>query len=371
MGSKRSQLQNGLGLQLQKVLKPGDRFVDLFSGSGAVAMFASQILPVHVTAVDLQMYAVALSGAVVRRTVPLDPGKFGSKWTSRASELIERDASVALERRMLSEALDAEKVQALREIATQHSDVFVRSYGGHYFSIEQALAIGTLRANLPTKPTEAEAALAALISSSSRSSASPGHTAQPFQPTKNALPHIDAIWRRNLLKEVASSLDGITSQHAQVEGRAVQADANEFAQNLEGNEVVFLDPPYSAAQYSRFYHVLEAVAVGGYTDVFGAGRAPHISDRSRSEYSMVSTARASLGRLLETLADRSCRVIATFPQGRASNGMSGMDIVADARQWFEVDSSVSRATFSTMGGNGSGRSARHQAQEMIITMYPK
>ena len=371
MGSKRSQLENGLGLQLKRVVKPGDHFVDLFSGSGAVSWFAATKLGVQVTAVDLQNYAVSLSGAVIRRTSELDVGAVLAEWTAQTPRLVENDAAVAFERKLLSSPLDVDAVNALRERASQHDDVFVRSYAGHYFSIEQALQIGTLRANLPEDRPESDASLAALISAASRCSSSPGHTAQPFQPTKNSLPHIDKIWRRSLIAEVESALLTIGALHALVEGRAVQGDANSFVETLEGSEVVFLDPPYSAAQYSRFYHVLESIAVGGYADVFGAGRAPHISNRERSDYSMVTTARDSLRELLRSLAEKNCRVIATFPQYKASNGMSGLDIASDARAWFDVDSSMSIATFSTLGGNGAARSARHEAQEMILTMYPK
>ena len=70
MGSKRWQLQNGLGTQLRRVAKPGDRFVDLFSGSGAVSWFAAESLGLAVSAVDLQEYAVLTTAAVIERTKP-------------------------------------------------------------------------------------------------------------------------------------------------------------------------------------------------------------------------------------------------------------------------------------------------------------
>lgn len=64
-------------------------------------------------------------------------------------------------------------------------------------------------------------------------------------------------------------------------------------------------------------------------------------------------------------------MVVTFPQLRASNGVSGEEVAELAREWFDVDTSVSSASFSTLGGNGAGRSARHRTNEMIITMFPK
>ncbi len=75
--------------------------------------------------------------------------------------------------------------------------------------------------------------------------------------------------------------------------------------------------------------------------------------------------------LLETLAARNCRVIATFPQYLASNGLSGEEITDLAGRWFTVDVRSTSSHFSTLGGNGKDRAARRQAQELVVTMYPR
>jgi adenine-specific DNA-methyltransferase len=262
-------------------------------------------------------------------------------------------------------------VSQMRRHAANTSDLFCRSYGGYYFSIEQALAIGWLRETLPVRRPDRTVCLASLITAASRCSASPGHTAQPFRPTKGALPHIDAIWRRSLLEETEVSLRSLSPRFASARGRTIQGDAMDVAVGLSGGELVFLDPPYSSAQYSRFYHVLEAIAVGGYDSVEGAGRAPALDLRVSSAFSCVSSARASLQELLMTLAGKRCRVIATFPQYEASNGLSGEEIADMSRQWFRVDIHATSNRFSTLGGNGHRRSARRQSQELVLTLFPR
>ncbi len=48
MGSKRSMLLNGLGELLTEESKDAKRFIDLFSGSGAVATFVAKRFPIEV-----------------------------------------------------------------------------------------------------------------------------------------------------------------------------------------------------------------------------------------------------------------------------------------------------------------------------------
>lgn len=371
MGSKRWQLENGLGTQLRKVARPDDRFVDLFAGSGAVSWFAAETLGLPVTAVDLQQYAVTTTAAVVERDRPVRVERLVEAWLKPASAVIERDGEVAYSRQELARPLSATKVTRLRRAASRSPHVFTRSYGGFYFSIEQARAIDELRSTIPKRRPDATVCLAALIMAASRCSASPGHTAQPFRPTKQALPHIESIWKRCLLEEVRESLKRLAARHAVKRGAAQQGDANDVATKLRGGELVFVDPPYSAAQYSRFYHVLEAIAIGGYESVEGAGRSPSLEQRASSEFSRVTSARAALTELLGTLAEHSCRVVATFPQYTASNGLSGEEITTIARELFAVDVYSTSNRFSTLGGNGDGRAARQQVQELVITMFPK
>ncbi|WP_423861229.1 DNA adenine methylase [Arachnia propionica] len=372
MGSKRWQLQNGLGRQLRKVVCPGDSFVDLFAGSGSVSWFVATQLDASVTAVDLQNYAAALSGSVIERTRRVDADRLIKSWIEPV-RLVETlmQAAIEQERESRTGSLSRSAVERARSIAAGQSQPLVRAYGGHYFSLEQSSQIQRLRDTLPTRKPDARVCLAALISAASRCSASPGHTAQPFQPTEKALPHIQSIWNRDLLDEVESALRSIACQQATRRGRALVGDANSYAEMLKGGEVVFVDPPYSAAQYSRFYHVLEGIAVGGFSAVSGAGRSPALTDRCRSEFSTVSGARTAFADLLSTLGRKRARVIVTFPQSRASNGVSGKEVAELAREWFDVDTLVSSASFSTLGGNGEGRSARHRTNEMIITMFPK
>src|SRR4051794_16584897 len=102
MGSKRWQLENGLGTQLRRVAKSGDQFVDLFSGSGAVSWFPAETLGLAVNAIDLQQYAVLTTAAVIERDSPIVAGRLVDTWVRPAAEAIERDAEVGHSRQELA-----------------------------------------------------------------------------------------------------------------------------------------------------------------------------------------------------------------------------------------------------------------------------
>ena len=89
-----------------------------------------------------------------------------------------------------------------------------------------------------------------------------------------------------------------------------------------------------------------------------------------SRFSIKTQARGAMLDLLKRLADNGCRVVLTFPQGDASNGLNGEELVRLAREWFRVDATLVASRFSTLGGNGGNRSPRRRSGELVMTMKP-
>ena len=152
-------------------------------------------------------------------------------------------------------------------------------------------------------------------------------------------------------------------------------DANKVALQLRPGDLVFIDPPYSAVQYSRFYHVLEAIVAGVTSPVFGAGRYPPLAERPRSRYSQRTTSLLAIQDLLATLADREVSAIITFPDHECSNGIDASMIKGVASKLFKIKTQSVSSVFSTLGGPASkrhgSRLARLSADEMILCLEPK
>lgn len=377
MGSKRSMLKNGLGMLLLRESAQHDRFVDLFTGAGFVAWYVAENINKPVLAVDLQKYSTTLARAVIGRAQALSPNDLITTWIEDSCR--KRDANP-----LWAEAWDlqARKVRSVknwvndaRKLCSEKSNVgpIWSAYGGHYFSPVQALSVDYLLANLPSSEPKRTLCLAAVLSAASECVASPGHTAQPFQPTETASPYIIDAWNRDVIEYTKKNLINIASRHAQIKGATHTGDALSVIPKLTGNDLVFIDPPYSSVQYSRFYHVLETIArLERKIEVDGIGRYPSLSKRPQSDYSNTGQAEAAVKGLLQAIAEKSCEVIFTFPHGNASNGLSGNKIKEIANEWFNVeDHSMIEGKFSTLGGNNANRDARKKSSELILVMTPK
>ncbi len=368
MGSKRTMLANGLGDLLAEEIPKHTRFIDLFSGSAAVAWHAARHFCIETHAYDLQLYGSVLAAAILKRTSVFDGQICWEKWKRRA------------ERRFVAlappdfKATSSKMVMGARAWSADASGTFIQAYGGHYYSPIQACWIEALRATLPQDKSEQTACLAALVVASSKCAAAPGHTAQPFQPTPTAIRFLHASWERDLLKDVRTALLAISAKHAQVQGQAAVGNANHVASSLLPNDLVFVDPPYSAVQYSRFYHVLEAIAAGTAPHVSGVGRYPQREDRPSSAYSFKTQSQAAIEDLLKKLAKNETTVLLTFPDHECSNGISGEFVRQAAMKDFRVVESTVSSVFSTLGGpavSETRRGARRHASELILLLRPR
>ena len=374
MGSKRAMLENGLGKLLITQAEQFNRVVDLFCGAGYVAWFAAENTTKPVLAVDLQKYAVTLAQSVISRDKALDYESLRKKWLipvkrhSRTS-IFWKDA-LKLERSSKNIYDMVNQARQLCEISASIGPVW-NAYGGYYFSPKQAITFDYLINLLPQTEPEKTVCLAALIGTASKCAAAPGHTAQPFQPTETAGKFIKLAWDFDPIEVCKGELKLLCPKHAQTIGEGRVGNALEIASTLSADDLVFVDPPYSNVQYSRFYHVFETIARGDSVSVNGAGRYPPIIDRPQSGFSREGEAKQALTSLLSGLSQSQATVIFTFPSGDSSNGLSGQIIKDQASIYFDIEETIVDGIFSTLGGNNSGRSSRKDSKELILLLKPK
>lgn len=392
MGSKRYMLNNGLGDLLRDQLPHAKRFIDLFCGSGGVINFVAvdQKFDGKIIACDLQEYSAVLASAVIGRTKEIDVDRLRKIWLDVARERAKKSkfflkSNEIDEKKFRNIKQRVNKARKLCEISLKIGPIW-NAYGGHYFSPKQALSFDYLLKTLPQNKEYRDICLASIIVAASRCAAAPGHTAQPFQPTEGAGKFIEVSWKIDVFKSCESALREISPLHAaKVKGEAVVSDAKKIISKLKEGDLVFIDPPYSGVQYSRFYHVLETIARGHCGKVDGVGRYPNISERPQSAFSNVSQSLKALEELLSGLAMRKVFVIFTFPKGKCSNGLSGDKIIQSAEKYFELDKKNSRihehvitGRFSTLGGNNKinklnqkKKNSRVKSEELVLLLKPK
>jgi adenine-specific DNA methylase len=367
-------LQNGLGELLEREVEINgvSRFVDLFAGSGAVAIHVAKKFPIHVLAFDLQKYSAVIAGAVIEREHQFDWEAVWLKWERNA---LARFAKIRLPKdRTLTRAV----VSGYREWSGDQDKLSItKAYGGYYYSPLQAGLIDALLDTLPERGPARKVALAALIKAASRCAAAPGHTAQPFQPTRSAKPFLRDAWSRDVVQITKRIFTALAGEFAQQRGEAKVLDANLAAKELGERDIAFIDPPYSGVHYSRFYHVLETIARCKSVEVSGEGRYPAPEFRPRSKYSVMTEAPAALSDLFSTIAKRGAKAIITFPHDKCSNGLSGYKVRSIAEKYFRVERASVSSRLSTLGGRGdyqkgeAGRAARRHTRELMLVLKPK
>ncbi|AKV07196.1 adenine methyltransferase [Pseudomonas fluorescens NCIMB 11764] len=382
MGHK-GKLLNFLGDILIEESKNSASIGDPFCGSGAVSWFLAQNTKKSVISGDLQEFAICRAASVTTRTAPVNASSIHGPWLKRAkralSTIIEKFPNA--ERSIEPDVSRTEDIiklivrsrsfceQVLPGLLKNLRRPFpmTKAYGGHYFSPMQALLLDALRSTLPKTEPDRSIALAALIETASRCAASPGHTAQPFQPTITSAKYVLEAWQRSVEKLLIESIESISTKHAHAIGHAAAGDFVNTIELLQEGDLVFADPPYSDVHYSRFYHVLETLAKGAEVEVTGRGRYPDIAERPSSMFSLRAKSRFAALDLIETCYRKKVGLVLTFPSYSASNGLSATDFIDAGRklfssiEQFEVDSD-----FSTLGGNAKTRSARLACQESIV-----
>lgn len=376
MGSKRAMLENGLASILRHEAEACSRFVDLFCGAASVSWFAATELNLPVVSVDLQQYATTLAAAVVCRDSHLENDAIEVSWIqharTRREEYPEWQHAKKLDRGGWNTATWRKKAQELCGSTADDAGgpLLWSAYGGHYYSPTQALTFDALLSSLPSEPLLRTTCLASLIVAASACAASPGHTAQPFKASRTARKYLREAWLRDPIEQVRKAAIQISSLKANQVGQAVVGDANNVAVEAGEGDLVFIDPPYSAVQYSRFYHVLETIARGELSSVSGVGRYPPPSERPVSDYSVKSSAMEAMKSLLSTLSLRKCVVVLTFPVGECSNGLSGRQIADMAAEEFQVKEKIVKTRFRTLGGNTVNRTAINISDELILVLSP-
>ena len=267
------------------------KVVDLFTGTSVVAQ-ALAFEGFSTTAVDTQRYAAVMASAMLnvgrdRREV-FDPDLilrqsqtqiFEGGWDQFAR--IEGDAIKRQDFAELTSLYDklpllwrATDKAAVR--APAHDIALITAlYSGTYFGVKQALMLDRLRcatealhhANQITV-WQYHAALTAIMSAASAAVNSAGkHFAQPLLSGKEKN---GSFHRKRLIQDRRISIkEAFLTASYEINARilphhlancAVQSSAEDFVANAPSDVgLYYLDPPYTAQQYSRFYHLLETL----------------------------------------------------------------------------------------------------------------
>lgn len=230
MGSK-LRLLDFIAPAIVEIHKSNFTFVDLMAGTHSVGYSLRDYA--RVVSNDIQNYASVIGTAlVVNSTIGHVPSEL-------RQELANETATLSTE------------------------GWFTNTYADTYFSHTQCREIETIRAAISLHRNEPlrSILLTALIYAMGYSQSSPGHFAQ-YMPSDH--PRVQSLRSLSVRSAFQQYLNELLINTSGSSNAVYQLDVHKFLAHppsslLESPVVAYLDPPYSPAQYSRYYHLLETV----------------------------------------------------------------------------------------------------------------
>lgn len=291
--------------QTKRVTPVGTGVCDLFAGSGCVSYKLSLNFPI--TACDIQYYSTVICEAL------LQPHTISENEIDGFINSIMSDKAIALEDafspliKKESDAINSKRIEVLTDIVEHGSvevfrleksdssltsdqmrvieklssanlmnkdSLFSRYYGGVYFSYLQAVQIDLILSAI-SKITDYQRKnifLAALLSTASDIVNTVGkHFAQPIKAHDSKGCIKPLVFRKALKDKTIDVLSlyqewlrlYVALPHNHYGHTSMQSDYMECLEKLPKSvHTVYADPPYTRDHYSRFYHVLETMALG-------------------------------------------------------------------------------------------------------------
>jgi adenine-specific DNA-methyltransferase len=329
----------------------GGRVADLFAGSTVVSQAFSR-QGFATTAVDTQAYsaifAQALLGIGRKPGECIDSEKLLSTATSLRRQRVthpwlsceaKESASIAQGDATTLRLLDRAVPLAWRA-GRRVADLalpLTSFYSGIYFGVKQSLDLDTILAaiNQTFEKTSSQwqraAGLTALMHAASISVHSAGkHFAQPLKAREANIEFLDRRLLADRIIDVfsvfvqACEVINATSADYRQRHSSVKAEAEKYVTQEEQppHDMYYLDPPYTAQQYSRFYHVLETIAAGVLPNLpFGEKITSGLysENRYKSAFSSRRKAPEALAHILKEAARKRVAVLVSYSMSESGS----------------------------------------------------
>lgn len=341
--------------------------VDLFAGSTVVSQaFAASGF--RTTSVDTQAYSRVFAQALLGIDRATDAGVDADALLHEAANTLPRDstwATIAQEERALLERDNAPGLRSLEarlplawrqgRVVADADAPLASFYAGSYFGVRQALQLDALGSVIASSTSGLDSwqratAQTALMHAASRIVHSAGkHFAQPLKVRAGNATFHDRRFLSDRAIDVSTVFRDACATIAAVAPprdaghHAVTDSAERFvSKNGEAAKLYYLDPPYTAQQYSRFYHILETIATNTLPRL-PAGSAPTMGlypgDRYKSAFSSRRRAATALAMVLGRLASLKATAIVSYSvSARGSDGNARMiglgELLAACREEF-------------------------------------
>jgi adenine-specific DNA-methyltransferase len=276
-----------------------------------------------------------------------------------------------------------EEIKSLHAVPNSFPYLLITlTYSHGYFGLRQAIELDSLKyaidfaysAGLITSE-EARWYLVALLQTASRISTAPGHFAQYLHVKDQATyKNIRSNRKRSVWEIFLTSLETIRpygTSRWRAANQVYCEEAVALAEMLRALEtrprIIYADPPYSEAQYSRFYHVLETIARYDYPSVKGKGR--YREDRYLTPFSKPKLVKSAFENLIQSAAAIESDLVISYPSNGLLFQVGGDLITLLLYHYSSVELTRISHQHSTLGGR-PGKKMQPVEENIFVARRP-
>ena len=352
--------------------------IQLFAATVSKAFFTSPVLPCTPD------YASDTVRTLVSHNCRALHTRFGAQLRREEEALVSgrADLIASLEYSMPNVATCKQLDHERQHLATRPLDfpfrLFSITYSGSYLGLHQCVQVDSIRYAVDNlyhhnvlDENQHRWLCLALCQAMSKVATTTGHFAQFMRIKEKTSQRFIAQRRRSVWLEWLKALFEITpigTRAWRSKNRVFMKDAKTLLPSLTNDRerpaVIYADPPYTADQYSRYYHLYETLLLYDYPASIATGR--YRPDRFRSPYSLKTQVSAAMESLVSDCAKLGSRLVLSYPEhGLLSNSRQYIQSLLKT-YYGGVTSVVSFDHFhSTLGG--SKGQEKNRVKELLFS----
>jgi adenine-specific DNA-methyltransferase len=260
--------------------------------------------------------------------------------------------------------LDRQRARLARQPFTFPYRLATITYPGSYFGVRQCFEIDSIRYGIDAARAAGTISreqrlwlIVALGRVLVRVNNSTGHFAEYLKPTERNLIRVLAKRRRSVWTEflqAISSLHPVGTPSWRLANRCFHSEAlsllSRLARGTHWPRTIYADPPFSRAQYSRYYHVLNVIAAYDYPSVSSNGRYP--ANRFQTPFAHAAAVERALTTLVERTSRFGCALLLSYPDNGLYHERGGC-LLALMKRYYSTVTVLFADTprHSTLGGS--------------------
>jgi adenine-specific DNA-methyltransferase len=320
MGSKR-EILDFVSKSINHLSVESEWLCDLFSGTGVVGGTLKDSYKIHAN--DVQAYSSVLSHTYLlnlKGELSIDClEEIKTKVNHMVDDFYDRVNQIEFDYSMIDNYSDLKKIEQQQQqlISTEFNigfHLFTKYYSGTYWSYNQCIWIDSIRAvaeQYKAKP-QYYPILSSLIFAMAYVSQSTGHYAQYRDVTEENYSDILNFRNRSIwpyferkFTELIENVNGNSNDF-----RVTTLDYIDCLRIIEEDSIVYSDPPYQSAHYSRFYHAIETLVKYDYPQVSFKGR--YRNDRHQSPFCKKTTVNNAFSMMFEGVTLKKCHLALSY-----------------------------------------------------------